>query len=233
MREKYALSPEENLAAMLRFASLEPELSTLRLDVFEDMRRMLAREDSCTTCVWNACDPYTMRAVRGVEGNGRRSNCGRTNKDGIDFLKADAPGYERYLALYQTPQEDGGCQGCRFFLMCKGQCPGTAIDGHWRNRTEHCALWKTLYRHFEDQMLDQARLPISASPLRKRIEEAFVACWADGQNTSIASALTRMREHATAVSAPPQPTSKRATTCGVAHGDYPDAHGDGHGRGTA
>ena len=36
--------------------------------------------------------PYTTRAVQGVEGHGQRSNCGRTNKDGIDFVKADREG---------------------------------------------------------------------------------------------------------------------------------------------
>ncbi len=84
---------------------------------------MLVGEDHGTSCIWNACDPYTTQAVRGVAGQGQRNNCGRTNKDGIDFGKADTPGYERYLALYQTPQEAGGCSGCSFFLMCKGQCP--------------------------------------------------------------------------------------------------------------
>ena len=67
---------------------------------------MLLGQDQSTTCVWNACDPYTTRAVQGIEGHGQRSNCGRTNKDGIDFVKADREGFERYLALYPRP-------GCR------------------------------------------------------------------------------------------------------------------------
>src|SRR5205085_33695 len=77
------------------------------------------------------------------------------------FTKAGMEGFERYIALYHTRQEHGGCKGCRFFLMCKGQCPGTAIDGDWRNRTEHCDVWKTLYRHLEEQMLDRGLCPIS------------------------------------------------------------------------
>ena len=141
----YALSAEENLVAFSSFLGLEAELSTLGLDLFDDMRNLLLGTDDQTTCVWNACDPYTTRAVRGVEGMGQASNCGRTNKDGIDFVKAPVEGFERYLALYHTPQEHGGCADCRFFVMCKGQCPGTAIDGDWRNRTEHCDLWKGLF----------------------------------------------------------------------------------------
>src|SRR5207247_7363385 len=134
-RSSYALTPHESLAAFREIAALEPTLVRLRFVEFRDMKQLLRGRDNHTSCVWNACDPYTTRAVRGVEGTGQSSNCGRTNKDGIDFVKAPVEGFERYLALYHTPQEHGGCSGCRFFIMCKGQCPGTAIDGDWRNRT--------------------------------------------------------------------------------------------------
>jgi uncharacterized protein len=91
-------------------------------------------------------------AVRGIEGNGQRPNCARTYKERIEFAKVAAEGFERYLALYQTPQAFAGCQGCRFFLMCKGKCPGTAFDGHWRNRTADCAVWMGLFEHREAEL---------------------------------------------------------------------------------
>jgi uncharacterized protein len=146
-------------------------------------------QPQCTSCIWNACDPYTTRAVRGVGGNGQRSNCGRTNKDGIDFVKASVPGFERYLALYATPQEVGGCKGCRFFLMCKGQCPGTAIDGDWRNRTEYCEVWMTLYAFLEKELKADGKEPLSLSPRKKEVEQAFLDAWLHGQNTSMAQVL--------------------------------------------
>lgn len=182
VREKHALTEQENVRAFLCFAALERRLTTLRLDVFEDMRRMLLGKDRETTCVWNACDPYTTRAVRGVEGDGRLSNCGRTLKDGVDFLKANKPGYERYLALHRTPQEHGGCGGCRFFLMCKGQCPGTAVDGDWRNRTEHCGVWKKLYGVLERELQSEGEAPLSRHPRRESLERAFLDAWAAGRN---------------------------------------------------
>lgn len=192
IRRKYALTPEENLEAMISFARLEEELTTLKLDVFEDMRRMLVGEDNSTTCVWNACDPYTTRAVRGVEGNGQRSNCGRTNKDGIDFSKADVEGFERYIALYHTPQEYGGCQGCRFFLMCKGQCPGTSIDGDWRNRSEQCAVLMGLYEYLEQKLLEQGITPLSQSPLRPELERRMLEGYAEGRNPMMCSILKEL-----------------------------------------
>lgn len=189
VRRKYALAPRENLEAMLFFAAMEPDLATLALDLTRDMRALLRGGDEATSCIWNACDPYTTRAVRGVEGHGQRSNCGRTNKDGIDFAKADDEGFERYLALYHTPQEHGGCGGCRFFLMCKGQCPGTALDGDWRNRTEHCEVWMGLYQHLESEMVAQGEVPLSLGPARERVERFFLDAWASGHNTTIAHAL--------------------------------------------
>jgi len=92
------LSTEEYVNALVSFLELQAELPILRLDLFKDMRNMLLDRDRSTTCLWNACDPHTTRAVRGGEGD------------------------------------------CRFFLMCKGQFPGTSISGDWRNRIEHCEL---------------------------------------------------------------------------------------------
>jgi uncharacterized protein len=185
VRDKYALTSAENINALRRFLALQKELHTLRLDLFEDMKSMLVGDDQKTTCVWNACDPYTTRAVRGIEGQGQRSNCGRTNKDGIDFVKSSQEGFERYLALYRTPQENGGCEGCRFFLMCKGQCPGTAIDGDWRNRTEHCETWKALYTDLEQELVDAGVTPLSCSEERARLEEALLGRWEGGGTQSL------------------------------------------------
>jgi uncharacterized protein len=210
IRRKYVLTTEENVEAFMSFLALEQELTTLRLDVFEDMRNLLLGTDKHTTCVWNACDPYTTAAVQGVEGNGQRSNCGRTNKDGIDFTKAGTEGFERYLALYHTPQVHGGCAGCRFFLMCKGQCPGTAIDGDWRNRTEYCEVWKTLYRHLEEQMLDRGLSPISARPDRKQFEQVVLDAWTRGENTTIAHALHRLSQEQSRGASAPMAQAKEA-----------------------
>lgn len=192
IQNKYALSEEENLTAFINFAELESSLTSLKLDVFRDIGRMLLAEDKSMTCVWMACDPYTTAAVQGIEGDGRQSNCGRTNKDGIDFIKAKRAGYERYLALYYTPQEFGGCSGCKFFLSCKGQCPGTAIDGDWRNRTEHCGLWKELFQKMEEKLANQGKTPISLRPDRQIIEDSMLKSWEQGVNPTLSSLLAKL-----------------------------------------
>jgi len=39
-----------------------------------------------------------------LDGQGERSKCSRVHKDGISYLPAEREGFERYLALYQTPR---------------------------------------------------------------------------------------------------------------------------------
>src|SRR5262245_49633772 len=213
VRKQYALTTEENLTAFLSFARLESELSRLKFDVFTDMRRLLRGQDDSVTCIWGACDPYTTRAVRGVEGNGQRSNCGRTYKEGVEFAKAERAGFERYLALYHTPQAHGGCQGCRFFLMCKRECPGTAIDGDWRNRTAHCGVRLGLFEHLEGEMALAGVTPLSLSPRRAELEATMLGEWARGQNPMIAGVLRQLDGAGT----------------GGAEGTGTSLHGDHHG----
>jgi uncharacterized protein len=189
VREMYTLSDEENVSAFLYFAQAESTFKTLRFDVFEDMRRLLLGRDDSTTCIWNACDQYTTAAVRGVEGDGQSSNCGRTNKDGIDYVKGSTPGYERYVTLHETPYEHGGCKDCRFFLMCKGQCPGTAMHNDWRNRSEHCQVWMALFEHFERKLIALGDKPLSVSSLRAVLERELVKLWRSGKTATLQTLL--------------------------------------------
>lgn len=222
LRTRYALSTDENLAAFLSFAQLERDLSTLKFDVFTDMRRLLRGDDDSVTCIWGACDPYTTRAVQGIEGNGQRSNCGRTYKEGVEFVKADREGFERYLALYHTPQADGGCKDCRFFLMCKGECPGTAIDGDWRNRSADCGVWMGLLEHLETELIAAGETPVSRSPRRPAIEAVTMASWTQGQNSGIAEALRQLDNAASTHDG--AAARARESYHGDAHGDHTDGH---------
>jgi uncharacterized protein len=193
LRESHALSIEENVEVLTAFLKLQRELTDVDFCLFSEMRQLLLGEDG-KTCIWNGCDPYTTPAVRGIEGQGQRSNCGRTNKDGVDFVKSSSPGFERYLTLYETPQSDGGCQDCRFFLMCKGQCPGTAIDNDWRNRTEHCDVWKAIFEVLEAELVAEGLEPLSLSGWRPTVEEAMIARWAEGRYAPMKELAFEYRE---------------------------------------
>jgi radical SAM protein with 4Fe4S-binding SPASM domain len=192
VRAQWALTENENVAAFLDLHQFQQQFPALQFDVFTDIDKLLRAKDSTnggTSCIWNACDPYTTRAVRGVNGLGENTNCGRTNKDGIDWNKADVEGFERQLILYDTPQRDHGCQGCRFFVACKGQCPGTAVAGDWRNRTEHCGVWMRLFDRAERDLLARGIVPISRSPELPQIEQTMLREWSEGRNLSIEQAV--------------------------------------------
>jgi uncharacterized protein len=135
-------------------------LSTLKIKAIIqpmlDMRNLLAGKFDDVGCTWNGCDPLSTPAVQGIGADGRLTNCGRTNKDGVMYQKANTHGNERTIALYHTPYEAGGCKDCRYFFACRGQCPGEAIDGDWRNRSSHCRLY---YALFEDIEKEVGRIP--------------------------------------------------------------------------
>lgn len=192
VRSHLALTTEENIAAFELIAELEDEFTTLRFDLFSEIEQNLQFNDSDSSCVWRACDPYTTEAVNGVGGQGERHNCGLTDKEGIDFQKPAQQGFERNLALYYTPQEYGGCQGCRFFLACKGQCPGTGIDGDWRNRSENCGVWKALYARAEESLAKKGIVPLSLHESRSALEGIMVGGWVAGENLTINQCVTRM-----------------------------------------
>ena len=66
--------------------------------------------------------------------------------------------------------------------MCKGLCPGTGIDGDWRNKTEYCEVWKRLFEHMERELVDEGRTPISLDPRRRRWEARALETWQRGEN---------------------------------------------------
>lgn len=185
IRATYGLTVEENIDALVKFLELNQEIPGLRISIFSEMQNLLVGDDRRVACIWTACDPYTTRAVQGIEGQGQKSNCGRTNKDGVEFVKAASQGFERYVALYHTPQELSGCKDCRFFLMCKGQCPGTSVDGDWRNRSEHCEIWMRLFEMLEKRLQAEGIVPLSLNPYRVELEKLAVDRWSKGRQISL------------------------------------------------
>ena len=194
MRDRLELSVDENVHALHQLRNFQGETPAIRFSLFQDMQALLLGDDVNAKCIWKACDPYTTAAVRGVGGNGERSKCGRVIKDGVDHLRDSVAGFERYIALYQTPHEFGGCKGCRFFLMCRGQCPGTAIDGDWRNRSEQCPVWLRSFEDLEADMVRSGKEPLSLSSDRIIVENEMMRNWEEGKNTSVTSILAALKQ---------------------------------------
>jgi uncharacterized protein len=191
VKHKYALTEDQAIAAYREIYTLSQSLD-IYVAEFNEVRAMLMGLDEEGPCVFRACDPYTTSSVHGVGGHGERHNCGLTDKEGINFQKPEQEGFERYLALYHTPQDYGGCRECRYFLVCKGQCPGTGIDGDWRNRSENCGIWKALFDWIETDLISEGTTPLSLHPRRKELEESLLASLATGKNQTLQSLITNL-----------------------------------------
>lgn len=174
IRNEMAPSNEQVIEALNAIDLWESRSKHLKFDKFTEYLRLLSDVKFNATCIWNSCDPLTTSAVQGIGPDGAKYNCGRTNKDGINYIKADTVGHERQLALYNTPQEYGGCKDCRFFIICKGECPGTGINGDWRNRTEHCEVIKDQLTRAENILLRLRMQPITLSKDLKTREQELL-----------------------------------------------------------
>lgn len=212
--DRIALPVEGALAAFRAIHSLERD-TALRFDVYADMRKLLMAEDgNGVTCVWEGCDPWTTPAVHGIEADGTRALCQRVNKDGRKWQPLEGGGpLVRQLVLAATPQEQGGCQGCRFLVACKGQCPGTAIGGDWRKRSIDCALWFGLLEDAERDVEASGKVPVSRRPELPVIEARMAAAWRAGVRATVQGCVEdRYRDASSSGS-------------GFEHGDHAD-HGD-------
>jgi uncharacterized protein len=216
--EELVLTSEELVNAMWACYELMKELP-LKVAPFTDMISLLKGDDSQVSCIWNACDPYTTNAVRGVDGQGNRGNCGRTCKEGPFWDKADTAGYERYLSLYHTPQEFGGCKGCEWFALCKGNCPGEGPQGDWRGKTTHCETLKVLF----GRLAKVTPKAITSRPEDlKKLEQKLIASWSGGQRTGFAEQAHPMdRPHGDT----PHGDHNDAVKPYVTHGDHNDNGG--------
>jgi uncharacterized protein len=190
--EGLALSAEENLLALRRLRTLEADFVSIQFDLFAEMAAMMQGDDLQTSCVFHACDAYATRAVVSVENDGRLGNCGRTNKDGVTYLRAGREAFERQLSLYRTPWQQGGCQDCRFFLTCKGNCPGTAMGGDWRMRSSDCPVWFGLFEDIEAELKAEGKPVVSLSSRRAAIEVAMVDAWSLGENPTLHSLVEKV-----------------------------------------
>ena len=106
------------------------------------------------SCWFTECDVWKTTAEIPIDRNGVIGNClkGGAAVDGIQIPAAQFKGRERYEALKNVPKEYGGCAGCRYWVVCKGGCPGEGIGNDWRNRTRFCKGYYRLFEHVERKL---------------------------------------------------------------------------------
>ena len=205
---KWVLSDDEVIEVLNKLRSISHQLQTLKFLNFDEVRSLLTNPTD-PMCVWQGCDPWSTAAVQGLNNKGEPSNCTRGTKDGIDWLPSEGTVnftkweigpefvttrfHERQLALYVTPEEHGGCKGCRFWLMCQGYCPGTGLTTNklsdWRTKSSHCQVLKTQFTEAENEILSDGQIPISQRSDRPQLEEFMYHQWSQGKECKLQDAL--------------------------------------------
>lgn len=207
--DKWALDSDGLTWAMMRLNELSAELTHLKFLNFDELTRLLQGNDDKAMCVWKGCDPFSTAAVQGLNNNGEPSNCTMGSKTA--WLPAEGAGsthkwelgdfitqrhHERQLSLYVTPQEFGGCKGCRFWLMCQGYCPGSGRSEEtrdWRLKTSHCQTLKALFTELERRLVEQGVTPLSLADDREAIEAVLYQSWIVGQECTMSDAVKTHR----------------------------------------
>jgi uncharacterized protein len=184
-QEEHVLSQAENAEAMITLAKFFEENKHLSYHPFEDIRSALQGNDEDSICIWNNCDSMNTGAVYGIESDLSISNCGRVNKEGINWHKSESEGYERYISLYNTPDELGGCKGCPYFLFCGGGCPGEGMGGDVRNKTMYCESNRSVFKYYEEQIELAGEIPFTKQTDRIEMESILMSAFSQGQSLKI------------------------------------------------
>ena len=77
--------------------------------------------------------------------------------------------------------------------MCRGQCPGTAIAGDWRSKSEQCPTWFTVFTDIEAELVARGITPLSLRPERLEVEAELLRRWTAGQNWPVEHVLRDTR----------------------------------------
>lgn len=236
---KWYLDDKRLMECMKELHQLSTELKQMTFLNFNEAKELLRGDTSHAMCVYAACDGWSTAAVQGIANDGSPGNCTRAIKDGIDWLPGEGFGYAapwqigdpfpstrahvRQLSLYNTPQEHGGCQGCPYFVVCTGYCPGTGLEfeegreGDWRLRSTHCDVLKEQFADMERKLRGVGEIPITQQPYLKKIEQAMIAVWSRGGYISLDHAVQIAKDGKTDPSDP-----NWQVPHGNAHGDHTD-----------
>ena len=232
------LLPDRQLTEVLMALwAVQDEDLGLTMSLFSDVLNILQGDDVHVVCTYRSCDPWNTPSCNGIEPNGEPSMCGRVHKDGIDWNPAAGHSYERQLALAITPQEHGGCQGCEYWIVCTGNCPGGAIDNDWRNRNGYCRVLKDLFAEGERRLTRAGIRPVTQAPDRDRWAQCMWDAWVAGTTPSLAGIVAGgkvvagrsqgNRSHGDHTNAAKARHADSTGHGNVPHGDR--AHGDSHG----
>jgi uncharacterized protein len=112
------------------------------------------------TCNFVGCDPWHTISEQPISAAGYIGTCLKVSgsQDGIFSMNAERRTDERVSLLVRIPQAEGGCAGCRYWMACRGGCPGEGAGGDYRNRSRFCEAIKGMFGYVEQRL--RAMFPI-------------------------------------------------------------------------
>jgi len=122
---------------------------------FKDMiNSLLGRRD--VVCIFNGCDPYASNGGIAITSTGKLTPCHKFYTEELEYTFPQT-------SLRDYILQNTDCKGCRYFPYCHGGCPANARDGDWRNKTQWCPVWKTLWEYFEKRLRFMGFKPVEKS----------------------------------------------------------------------
>ncbi len=174
------LGPSKRKKVYLELAKFCVE-NRMMFPPFVDIAHRLKNETG--VCFFMGCDIFSTESAVSVMNDGSVTNCMRTNQKHI-LLRDKRELDVRDQILKNTSQEEGGCQGCKYFDFCRGGCPTAVIDGDWRNRASWCDVWYALFEYFE-RIMEFTGNPLLYSNQKKITEEKRSRNYSDHTNEII------------------------------------------------
>lgn len=158
---EYAPDPQKWLAFLKKLVSLtvlDPRLIWHPVSSISD----IFIKGYCTECSNLPCDPFCTHGSHTLLGDGRVTSCLMSQAAMFHGNRTERPVYWREDWLSKTPREEGGCQGCRYWTMCYGGCPGGGQD--WREKDHQCESRFLTYQFIEEYLISigiEPRIPES------------------------------------------------------------------------
>jgi uncharacterized protein len=178
------LTPEEAKRAWLELCDLVLSYPDLHWQPFREMVDNLLGL-GLEACHFAPCNPRQTDGEVAIEPFGEIVNCTRLiNEQGSPIKRENGfqpnRDYERAWRLLHTPQEEGGCSGCRYFSCCHGGCPAQGWDfkqnkPDWYKKDRFCEAIKATYALIEKRLkglMPNIRLvPDIIDPSRMTLEQ--------------------------------------------------------------
>ena len=138
---KIQLTVKEAIWAYLQLLDFCVE-NQIQAAPFTYIRNLLLGDGSADCIFGKPCDPYSTMSGTVVCSDGRISTCTKFTEERLEWTPHSD---WRWDILKETD-----CKNCKYGgVVCSGGCPAGSLNQDYRNKTQWCTMYKTLYEEIE------------------------------------------------------------------------------------